>query len=87
LRTVADLRAYAAACHEASNEIFRAMSDADIARPVDSVLGIYPAWQYFSFAYDEHWHHRGQLYTYLRLRGKEPPNLYDYAPVDVQPSI
>ena len=36
------------------------------------------AWQYFLFAYDEHWHHRGQLYVYLRLLGKEPPNLYDY---------
>ena len=29
-------------------------------------------------AYDEHWHHRGQLYTHLRLLGKEPPMLYDY---------
>jgi uncharacterized damage-inducible protein DinB len=41
-------------------------------------LGTYPAWQYFNFAYDEHWHHRGQLYSYLRLLGKEPPMLYDY---------
>lgn len=31
-----------------------------------------------AFADDEHWHHRGQLYTYLRLLGKEPPMLYDY---------
>ena len=42
-------------------------------------MGKYPAWQYFAFAYDEHWHHRGQLYTYLRLLDKEPPMLYDYA--------
>src|SRR3979411_1211327 len=41
-------------------------------------MGTPPAWQYFTFAYDEHWHHRGQLYTYLRLLGKEPPMLYDY---------
>ena len=34
--------------------------------------------EYLEFAYDEHWHHRGQLYTYLRLLGKEPPMLYDY---------
>ena len=44
----------------------------------DSPFGTYPAWQYLVFAYDEHWHHRGQLYTYLRLLGKEPPMLYDY---------
>jgi uncharacterized damage-inducible protein DinB len=78
LATVAEARAYANACHEAAGEIFRAMSDDDVARQVESPLGTYPAWQYFSFAYDEHWHHRGQLYTYLRLLGKEPPMLYDY---------
>ena len=78
LVTVSDLRAYADACHQAAGEIFRAMSDEEIARPVESPLGAYPAWAYFNFAYDEHWHHRGQLYTYLRLLGKEPPMLYDY---------
>jgi uncharacterized damage-inducible protein DinB len=54
------------------------MSEEDVARSVESPMGTYPAWQYFTFAYDEHWHHRGQLYVYLRLLGKEPPNLYDY---------
>jgi uncharacterized damage-inducible protein DinB len=78
LVTVADARAYADACHQAAEETFRAMSDEDLARPVESTFGSYPAWQYFTFAYDEHWHHRGQLYTYLRLLGKEPPMLYDY---------
>jgi uncharacterized damage-inducible protein DinB len=78
LATVGDAGAYADVCHEAAETIFSAMSDADIARPVESPFGIYPAWQYFLFAYDEHWHHRGQLYTYLRLLGKEPPGLYDY---------
>jgi uncharacterized damage-inducible protein DinB len=26
---------------------------------------------------DEYWHHRGQLYCYLRALGVEPPSLYD----------
>jgi uncharacterized damage-inducible protein DinB len=78
LATLTDARAYAEACHQAADAIFRAMSDDDIARPVESPMGTYPAWQYVAFAYDEHWHHRGQLYTYLRLLGKEPPMLYDY---------
>ena len=80
LVTVADALAYADACHGAAEQIFRSMSEEEIARPVDSPFGPYPSWQYFLFAYDEHWHHRGQLYTYLRLLGKEPPVLYDYQP-------
>jgi uncharacterized damage-inducible protein DinB len=78
LGTVSEARAYAHACHQAAEKIFGTMSEDDVVRPVESPLGTYPAWQYFTFAYDEHWHHRGQLYTYLRLLGKEPPMLYDY---------
>jgi uncharacterized damage-inducible protein DinB len=78
LITVADAVAYANACHAAAEEIFRSISEDEIARKVESPFGTFPAWQYFLFGYDEHWHHRGQLYTYLRLLGKEPPMLYDY---------
>jgi len=78
LATVRDTRAYAEACHQAAEDTVRAMSEDDLTRPVESPFGAYPAWRYFAFAYDEHWHHRGQLYTYLRLLGKEPPMLYDY---------
>ena len=78
LATVKDAVTFANDCHEAAEGIYRAMSDEDVARPVESFLGTYPAWQFFMFSYDEHWHHRGQLYVYLRLLGKEPPNLYDY---------
>jgi uncharacterized damage-inducible protein DinB len=78
LATVKDAVEYANRCHQAAEEIYRALSEADVARPVESPMGTYPAWQFFQFAYDEHWHHRGQLYVYLRLLGKEPPNLYDY---------
>jgi uncharacterized damage-inducible protein DinB len=78
LVTVGDAVAYANAYHSAGQEIFRSMSEDEVARQVESPFGTFPAWQYFLFAYDEHWHHRGQLYTYLRLLGKEPPMLYDY---------
>lgn len=75
---VDDLRAFAERCHQTAETIARALSEEDLNRPVESPMGTFPAWQYFSFAYDELWHHRGQLYTYLRLLGKEPPMLYDY---------
>lgn len=78
LQTVADLKAYAEACHQTAEGIYRSMSEEDVRRPIEGPFGTFPAWQYFAFAYDEHWHHRGQLYTYLRLLGKEPPTLYDY---------
>ena len=78
LATFKDAFAFANSSHDAAESIFRAMSDEDILRPVESSMGAFPAWQYFQFAYDEHWHHRGQLYVYLRLLGKEPPDLYGY---------
>jgi len=78
LVTVNDLKTYAQACHQVAQAIFSVMSESELNHPVESHLGTHPAWRYFTFAYDEHWHHRGQLYTYLRLLGKEPPLLYDY---------
>ena len=78
LATVADTLAYASACHQTAEGIFESMSETDLARITESPFGPFPAWRYFLFAYDEHWHHRGQLYVYLRLLGKEPPMLYDY---------
>lgn len=78
LRTVSEAQRFATTCHQAAEDIVRAMSEGDLGRPVESPMGTYPAFQFLNFAYDEHWHHRGQLYTYLRLLGKEPPMLYDY---------
>jgi uncharacterized damage-inducible protein DinB len=78
LAHTSDVVAFAQECHAAAETIFRSMSEEEVARRVESPFGPRPAWQYFLFAYDEHWHHRGQLYTYLRLLGKEPVMLYDY---------
>jgi len=78
LATVKDAVTFATSCHDAAELIVQAMSDEDVARPVESFMGTYPASQFFQFAYDEHWHHRGQLYVYLRLVGKQPPDLYGY---------
>ena len=78
LSTVKDLHAYAEKCHRQAEGIIKAMSEEELNRPVESPFGAYPVWRYLEFAYDEHWHHRGQLYTYLRLLGKEPPMLYDF---------
>jgi uncharacterized damage-inducible protein DinB len=78
LKTVADLQTYTRRCHQTMDEVLETMTDEDLQKIVEAPYGSFPAWQFFAFAYDEHWHHRGQLYTYARLLGKEPPMLYDY---------
>ena len=78
LVTVNDLTNYAQQCHQAAQAIFSGMSEAELNRSVESPFGTYPAWRYFSFAADEHWHHRGQIYVYLRLLDRQPPMLYDF---------
>ena len=78
LDTVAKLQDYARKCHNTANETIQALSEEEVARLVEAPYGSFPGWQFFAFAYDEHWHHRGQLYTYLRLLGKEPLMLYSY---------
>ncbi len=78
IKTVADAQQYARECHRMANEALAALTDEELARMVEAPYGTFPAWQFFVFLYDEHWHHRGQIYTYFRLLGKEPPMLYSY---------
>lgn len=78
LKTVANLQAFAKDAHQALDEALTAITEEELAGNVETPFGSFPRWQMFMFAYDEHWHHRGQLYTYARLLGKQPPMLYDY---------
>ncbi|MEW6213411.1 MAG: DinB family protein [Acidobacteriota bacterium] len=78
IKTVADAQQYARECHKAASEALSVMTDEELSRQVEAPYGTFPAWQFFLFVYDEHWHHRGQIYTYIRLLGKEPPMLYSY---------
>jgi uncharacterized damage-inducible protein DinB len=78
LQTVQDLQAYANESHQMMDETVRQLSDEDLAKFIESPFGSFPKWQMVAFAYDEHWHHRGQIYTYIRLLGKEPLMLYSY---------
>lgn len=38
----------------------------------------FPAWACIQIIFDEHLHHRGQLYAYLRVFGIEPPFMWDF---------
>lgn len=78
LNTVVALQAYANEAHQMLDDTLSQMSNEEIAKIIETPFGSFPAWQMFTFAYDEHWHHRGQCYTYIRLLGKEPLMLYSY---------
>ena len=38
----------------------------------------FPGFVYINIVYDEHLHHRGQLYAFLRQLGVEPPMMWDF---------
>ena len=78
MTTTAAAQQFAIECHKAADEAFAEVTEEQLAAQVESPFGTFPGWQFFTFAYDEHWHHRGQLYTCIRLIGKEPPMLYSY---------
>jgi uncharacterized damage-inducible protein DinB len=72
-----ELIAYAKRVHKEATAIVKKLTDRDLKRKVKLFFGMeLPAAACIATIYDEHWHHRGQLYVYLRLLGVEPPFLY-----------
>jgi len=77
-KTVADMIAFGRDCHQSAKTALEKATNDQVAGNVKAFFGDYPGWQLANFSYDEHWHHRGQFYTYLRLMGIEPVSLYSY---------
>jgi uncharacterized damage-inducible protein DinB len=63
---------------------FAGLTEAQLETMVDAYGDRFPAWQFLAFAYDEHWHHRGQLTVYLRMCGVKPLMIYDYGVLQAQ---
>jgi len=79
VKTVNDLLNLAKRVHQNTNRVARSLTTAQMKKKVKCFWGDeLPAWTCFTVSYDEHWHHRGQLFTYLRLMGVKPPDLYDF---------
>jgi len=78
LKTITEVQDFARESFKIINEALAGMTNEKLLKLLGSPFGTFPMWQYFIFCYLEHWHHRGQLYTYARLVGKEPPYLFDY---------
>ncbi len=72
-----ELIAYARKVHREATGIVKKLTERDLKRKVKLFFGMeLPASVCIATVYDEHWHHRGQLYVYLRLLGVEPPFVY-----------
>ena len=69
-------------CQESWNSMeadFEKFTDAQLAAMVETYWGpTFPGYVLIPIVYDEHLHHRGQLYTYLRSMGAEPPFLWSF---------
>ncbi len=57
---------------------FARITDAQLQTDITAYGSEFCGWQFLTFCYDEHWHHRGQLTVYLRLLGIEPVMIYSY---------
>lgn len=78
-RSVMSLITYAKRVHQNTKRIAKSLTNRQLKKKVKAFWGgQFPAFICFTSLYDEHWHHRGQLYTYLRLLGIKPPDLYDF---------
>jgi uncharacterized damage-inducible protein DinB len=72
-----ELIAYAKKSHKEATAIVKKLTERDLKKPVKLFFGMeLPAHVCIATIYDELWHHRGQLYVYLRLLGVEPPFIY-----------
>jgi len=64
---------------KAADAAVQAITEAKATAPIETPWNFSPpAWMCVQIIADEHLHHRGQLYAYLRTFGIEPPFLWDF---------
>ena len=80
INTVDDLYNYAKEVHENTNRIVAEFSDDELlSKIIKTPWGEMPLFHHLNSAYEHLWHHRGQLYIYLRMAGvKDPVFVFDY---------
>jgi uncharacterized damage-inducible protein DinB len=72
-----DVLAYLARMHTEAMAIFGALSDDEVQRPVQTPGGAsLAAWKWLRSMVEHEAHHRGQIYTMLRMLGVATPPLY-----------
>jgi uncharacterized damage-inducible protein DinB len=80
IRTKDELLAFCRESWDAGARTVASLTDAQINATVKTPWGHdFPGFVMYQVLTDEYWHHRGQVYCYLRALGVEPPSLYDTA--------
>ena len=79
-RTKEDLVAYCRDCWNAADRAVAQMTDAHLSATVKTPWGMsLPGFAAIGVIHDEFFHHRGQIYTYLRAMGQDVPMMWDFA--------
>ncbi len=81
IKTLDELYNYGKEVHENTNKIISQLTDDElISKVVKAPWGNMPVFHHMNGAYEHLWHHRGQMYIYLRMAGVEDPvNVFDYS--------
>ena len=79
IKSHADLVQFASEGWKAADRSIRSLTDEKIAGLVKTPWGeSFPGFVCVQILSDEHLHHRGQLYAFLRQMGVQPPFLWDF---------
>lgn len=79
IKTYDELIRYAEECWKTSDRAVASLSESQLSAAVKTPWGMdFPGFVCIHIIYDEHLHHRGQLFTYLRALGGEPPMMWDF---------
>jgi uncharacterized damage-inducible protein DinB len=79
IHTHDELVRYVRDCWSASDRAVQSLGEAQLAGMVKTPWGAeFPGFVCIHILYDEHLHHRGQLFAFLRALGAEPPVLWDF---------
>ncbi len=79
LETREDLKKAMSDAWKAADAAVQSLTEAQATAAVETPWNFSPpAWVCIQIISDEHLHHRGQLYAYLRALGVEPPFMWDF---------
>jgi uncharacterized damage-inducible protein DinB len=80
IKTHADLEKFVRDCWDAGNKAAQAITDANLQATVQTPWGMsFPGYAAAGVIMHEFFHHRGQLYCYLRALGQDVPMMWDFA--------
>jgi uncharacterized damage-inducible protein DinB len=82
-KTPQEIYDYAVQVHDETNRLLAHKSWEELNQPIKWPWGELTLFEHLHSAFEHHWHHRGQLYVYLRMVGVEkPPFVFGYAEVE-----